>query len=128
MSVKTLADIQVGDEFIFVCQCTAIDPTNGMSLSLYGPSSTLAAQGAISPTGVLSGQIADVPSNIPVNVVAGFTPVSVGDVLQDGGGSTFVVMWCQIESDGTVFWSNSPSASVKYPVRGYTKVGHIPIS
>lgn len=123
--MTTLADLVVGDQVLFAFQVTAIDPTNGVSMSLFGPSATLAASGAISPTGVLSGQLANVPSQIPVTKVTGFAPVAVGDVLEDVGGNTYVVRWSTIMPDGTVLWSNRPDAEVKYPSEGYTTVGHV---
>lgn len=123
--MTTLADLKPGDQVIFAFEVTAIDPTNGVSMNLYGPSATLAASGAISPTGALTGQLANPANQTPVTRVTGFAPVAVGDVLQGSDGSTFVCMWSEIQIDGSTLWSNSPDAKVKYPGTGFTNVGHV---
>ena len=79
--MATLADLVPGDQFLFACSVTAVDQVTGLSLGLYGPGRALAATAVISPAGVMSGQLAAAPDQVPVTIVTGFAPVSVGDVL-----------------------------------------------
>jgi len=123
--MTTLADLQPGQQFLFACQVTALDPVAGLSLALYGPGRTEAATAVISPQGAMTGQLAAAPDQVPVTVVTGFAPVSVGDVLQNGGGETYVCCWSQISPDGSVTWSASADHKVTYPAAGWTVIGHV---
>jgi hypothetical protein len=124
--VTTLADLQAGDEFLFACQVTALDGTTGISLALYGPGRVMAAAAVIAPTGVMTGQLAAAPGDVPVTVVTGFAPVSVGDVLSnDRTGETMVCRWSAIGADGAVTWSSAPVPQVTYPSAGWTVIGHV---
>jgi hypothetical protein len=121
--MKTIADLSVGDQFLFACKFTGADQ-NGVHLELYGPSAMLAATAAINGAGAMTGSLAAPPDQIPVTIVTGFVPVAEGDILQSADGATFVCMWSQIQPDGTVLWSNSADAKVKYPATGFTIVSH----
>jgi len=124
--MTTLADLAVGDEFLFIGQVTALDPVTGLSLSLFGPASAQAGTAVIAPTGAMSGQLAAAPDQVPVTVVTGFAPVSVGDVMQnDRTGETLVARWSQIGADGTVSWASAASHQVIYTAQGWTTVGHV---
>lgn len=126
--MTTLADLTVGQQFLFACQVTSADPVAGTGLALYGPGRTQAATATIAPTGVMSGQLAAPPSQVPVTVVTGFAPVSVGDVLQNNvTGETYVARWSQISADGEAMWASSAAARVIYPAAGWTTVGHVNI-
>jgi hypothetical protein len=123
--VTTLAAVKPGDQFLFVCQVTALDATTGIGLSLYGPGRDLAATATIGPDGAMAGQLAMTPDQISVNTITGYTPISAGDVLtRDGSGDTFVCRWAQISEDGSVLWSASPNHAVVYPAAGWTIIGH----
>src|SRR6266699_1679066 len=103
--MTTLADLQVGQQFLFVSQVTALDQAAGMGLALYGPGRIQSGSAVISPAGVMSGQLAAAADQVPVTVVTGFAPVSVGDVMENSRtGETLVCRWSQIEPDGTVIW------------------------
>ena len=124
--MRTLADLVPGDEFLFACQVTAADPVTGLALALYGPARVQAAAAVISPAGVMSGQLAAAPGLVPVTVVTGFAPVSVGDVLSsDRTGETMVCRWSAIGADGSVTWSAAPVPQVTYPSAGWTVIGHV---
>jgi hypothetical protein len=123
--VTTLADLQPGDEFLFACQVTSLDPTAGLGLALYGPGRVEAATAVIAPTGVMTGQLAAAPAQVPVTVITGFAPVTVGDILvNDATGETMLCRWSQIGPDGTVTWAAAPGHQVIYPARGWTVAGH----
>jgi hypothetical protein len=124
--VTALADLTVGTQFLFACQVTATDPTAGLTLALYGPGRTEAATATISPAGVMAGQLAAAPDQVPVTVVTGFAPVSVGDVLESAAsGETAVCRWSQIGADGNVMWSAAVDHKVIYPGTGWTIIGHV---
>jgi len=125
--MTTLADLQPGQQFLFACSVTALDQVTGMSLALYGPDRTMAASSVISPAGVMSGQLAAPPDQVPVTVVTGFAPVSVGDVLEnEATGETAVARWSEISpADGTVTWSSSAAHKVIYPGTGWHLIGHV---
>ena len=123
--MTTLADLQPGQQFLFACQVTAADATAGVSLALYGPGRAQAATAVITPAGVMSGQLAAPPGQVPVTVVTGFAPVSAGDLMQnDATGETMVCRWSQISGDGTVQWAAAGSHRVVYPAAGWTVIGH----
>lgn len=123
--MTTLADLQAGDQFLFIAQVTSID-TAGYHLALYGPGSVQAATAGIDPTGVMSGQLALAANQIPVTVVTGFAPVTVGDVLTSNRtGETMVARSSWIAADGTPMWSNTVDAQVAYSADGWTVIGHV---
>lgn len=126
--MTTLADIKVNDQFLFVCLATEIDDT-GMSLSLYGPSNILAAVAKINADGSMTGQLAAIPSDIPVTLVTGFVPFTIGDVLENEvSGETMVCRWSEITDDGNSVWSSSVGNSkVIYSPTGWTVIGHVVI-
>lgn len=124
--MTTLADLVTGQEFLFIGQVTALDPVAGLTLSLFGPASALAGSAVIAPTGAMSGQLAAAPGQVPVTVVTGFAPVSVGDVLANNRtGETMVCRWSAIGPDGAVTWSSAPVPQVTYPSAGWTVIGHV---
>ena len=124
--MTTLADLQAGEQFLFACQVTAVDQVAGLSLGLFGPGRVQAASAVISPAGVMSGQLAAPPDQLPVTMVTGFAPVSVGDVMQNSvTGETMVCRYSQINPDGNVIWSASPSRQVIYPAAGWSIIGHV---
>jgi len=122
--MTSLADLRPGDQFLFACQVTTLDG-NGLGVALYGPARTEAATATISPAGVMSGQLAAPPDQVPVTLVTGFAPVSVGDVMENAAGETLVARWSQISPDGTVTWSSSADHRVIYPAAGWTNIGHL---
>lgn len=122
----TLADLQAGDEFLFVAQVTAIDPTTGYSLSLFGPQTNQSATGAIDPTGAITGQLLTTPDQIPVTIVTGFAPIAVGDVMvNDNTGETMVARASFLDPAGKPMWSATTDSKVVYSADGWTKVGHV---
>jgi hypothetical protein len=122
--VPTLADLKPGDQFLFACQVTTLD-ASGLGLALYGPGRTEAAAAVIAPSGVMTGQLAAPPGQVPVTVITGYAPVAVGDIMtSDATGETMVCRWSQIGPDGTVTWSAAPGHQVIYPARGWTVAGH----
>lgn len=124
--MTTLADLGAGDQFLFAVQVTAVDQVTGFSLALYGPGRVQAAAATISPAGVMAGQLADTPDQVPVTLVTGFVPVGVGDVLErEDTGETAVCRWSQIQPDGTVLWSSSAARRVVYPASGWSVIGHV---
>lgn len=124
--MTTLADLQPGDQFLFACAVTSVDATAGIGLALYGPGRAQAATAVISPSGAMTGQLSAPASQVPVQVVTGFAPVSVGDVMQnEQTGETAVCRWSQIGGDGTVTWASAPSHQVIYPAQGWTVIGHM---
>lgn len=124
--MTTLAELQPGNQFLFACQVNTVDPTAGISLSLYGPGRVKAADATIAVDGSMSGTLAATPDQVPVNIVTGFVPVSVGDVLEnDKSGDTAVCRWSQINPDGSVIWASSPAKRVVYSSNGWSVVGHV---
>jgi hypothetical protein len=123
--VATLADVRRGDVFLAGARCSAADPVAGLTLGLYGPHRDKMADAQITPAGVITGQLAAAPALIPVQLVTGFAPVSVGDVLQSGTGETLVCQWTRTSPDGTVLWSSSAGHYVVYPAAGWQVVGHV---
>ena len=125
----TLADVTVGQQFLFVCQATAIDPTAGMTLALYGPSNVLAANAQIDTNGAMTGQLQAAPGDIAVSLVTGFVPFAVGDVIQrNSSGETMVCRWSNIATDGTTTWSASEVHAVIYASDGWSVIGHIDLT
>lgn len=124
--MTTLAEVQPGDQFLFVCQVTALDPSTGISLSLYGPSSVKAADATIGIDGSMSGSLANTPDQLPVTIVTGFVPIAVGDVLQNlKTGETVVCRWSQLQPDGSMLWSTAPTGKVVYTASGWSIIAHI---
>lgn len=126
--MATLADITVGKQFLFVCQASTID-VNGIALELFGPSNVLAATALITPTGVMTGQLMAEPADIPVSIVSGFVPFTVGDILQkDVSGETMVCRWSSISTDGDTTWSASEGHEVIYATVGWSVINHIDLA
>ena len=124
--MTTLADLKAGDEFLFACQVAGLDQVTGLSLALFEPGRVMAASAVISPTGAMSGQLSAPPGLVPVTVVTGFAPVSVGDVMQNGRtGETMVCRWSAIGPDGSVTWASASSPQVTYPSQGWAVIGHV---
>lgn len=124
--MTTLADLGQGDQFLFACQVTALDQVTGLSLALYGPGRVQAAAATISPAGVMAGQLAAAPDQVPVTLVTGFVPVSVGDVLEnEQTGETAVCRWSRIQPDGTVLWASAAAGRVVYPASGWAVIAHV---
>lgn len=124
--MTTLAEVKTGDQFLFACQVTSVDATNGIGLSLYGPASIKAADAAIHPDGTMTGNLANTPDQVPINIVTGFVPISVGDVLENqNSGETVVCRWSQINPDGSVIWAASAMRAVVYSSSGWSVVGHV---
>jgi len=123
--MTTLADIATGQQFLFVCKAGTIDDT-GIALELYGPSNVLAASAQINPDGTMTGQLMATPATIPVSVITGFIPFTVGDVLQkDASGETMVCRWSNIAANGVTTWSASTGHEVIYSSDGWSIIGHI---
>lgn len=123
--MATLADVRRGDVFLAGLRCSAADQAAGLTLGLYGPHRDKMADAQITPAGVITGQLAAAPGLIPVQLVTGYAPVSVGDVLQSSTGETMVCQWTQAGPDGTVLWSSSAGHHVVYPAAGWTVAGHV---
>jgi hypothetical protein len=124
--MTTLADVRKGDVFLAGIRCTTADQVAGLTVALYGPDRAKMADGQITPDGTITGTLAAAANLIPVQLVTGFAPVSVGDVLENQqSGETAVCRWSQIRADGSVAWSSSAAARVKYPAAGWTVVGHV---
>jgi hypothetical protein len=123
--MTTLADLGTGDQFLFVCQVTNADAT-GTSLALYGPDRTRAASATINSDGTMTGQLANTPDKIPINLVSGLSPVSVGDVLENSkSGETMVCRWTQIQPDGAVLWSDIANGRLVYRADDWAVIGHV---
>ena len=121
--MTTLADLQTGDQFLFACEVTSI-VSGTVNLALYGPGSVQAATASIAPNGVMSGNLAAPPNQIPVFIVTGFAPFSVNDVVQNNtSGETMVVRWSGIDPDGIAIWSASADHRVTYAGSGWTQIG-----
>jgi hypothetical protein len=123
--VTTLADVRRGDVFLAGVRCTAADQVAGLTLGLYGPHRDKMADAQITPAGVITGQLAAAPALIPVQLVTGYAPVSVGDVMQNDAGETLVCQWTRTSPDGTVLWSASAGHHVVYPAAGWQVAGHV---
>jgi hypothetical protein len=123
--MATLAGVRRGDVFLIGARCSAADQVAGLTLGLYGPQRDKMADAQITPAGVITGQLADAPALIPVQLVTGYAPVSVGDVMQSGTGETAVCQWTRTSPDGTVLWSSSAGHYVVYPAAGWQIVGHV---
>lgn len=123
--MTTLADVRRGDVFLAGARCTAADQVAGLTLGLYGPHRDKMADVQITPAGAVTGALAAAPGLIAVQLVTGFAPVSVGDVLQNDAGETVVCQWTRIGPDGSVLWSSSAGHHVAYPAAGWTVVAHI---
>ena len=121
----TLDEVDTGQQFLFVCLAGTIDDT-GMVLSLYGPSNVLAATAKINADGSMTGQLMAPPDEVPVILVVGFIPFSVGDVLmKDASGETMVCRWSSIATDGDTTWSASENHAVIYASDGWSIIGHV---
>ena len=127
--MASLANVRPGESFVFVFRVTGVDPVNGISLDLYGPRNQKAATAVIAPDGSMAGNLADDPRQIQVTRVTGFTPVSVGDILEnERTGETMIVRWTEINPGGQVLWSSSVATNApRYNAKGWSVVGHIDI-
>ena len=123
--MTTLADVRRGDVFLAGARCSAVDAVAGLTLGLYGPGRDKMADVQVTPAGAVTGQLAAAPNLIPVQLVTGFAPVSVGDVMQSAAGETVVCQWTRIGPDGAVLWSSSAGHHVVYPAAGWQVVGHV---
>lgn len=124
--MTTLADVRRGDVFLAGVRCTAADPAAGLTVGLYGPGRSKMADGQIAPDGTITGTLAAAATLIPVQLVTGFAPLSVGDILENARtGETAVVRYSQIQADGTVLWSSSAARRVVYPAAGWTVISHV---
>ena len=123
--MTALSDLKPGDEFLFVGNVIAID-AQGYHLGLFGPASFQAAVATIDATGVLAGNLNTSPDQIPITIVTGFTPVSVGDVLTSNRtGETMVARAAWITGDGESMWANTTDAKVSYSAAGWSVIGHV---
>jgi hypothetical protein len=123
--MTSLADLTAGDQFLFVASVESIDDA-GFHLSLFGPAATAAGTAVIGPDGTMAGTLAMAASQVPVTVVTGLVPVSVGDVLESRqSGETAVCRWSQVTPDGTVTWASAAAHEVVYPASGWTIIGHV---
>jgi hypothetical protein len=124
--MTTLADLAPGEQFLMACQVVTIDPVIGMTLSLFGPASAQAGTAVIAPSGAMTGQLMTTPSQVPVDIVTGLAPTTVGDVLtNDTTGETVVCRWSQITPGGQSVWSSSADHLVVYASSGWTVIGHV---
>ncbi len=123
--MTTLSAVRRGDVFLAGFRCTAADQVAGLTLGLYGPHRDKMADVQIDPGGTITGTLAAAADLIPVQLVTGFAPVSVGDVLQSAAGETMVCQWTRIGPDGTVLWSSSAGHHVVYPAAGWQIIGHV---
>jgi len=124
--MTTLADLQVGDQILYVGKVVSLDVVAGIGLTLWGPAAVQAATAQITPAGVMSGQLAAAPNLTPVTKVTGFAAVSVGDILENTGtGETLACRWSQIDATGTAVWSASVDHKVTFTASGWTVIGHI---
>jgi hypothetical protein len=127
--MATLANLRAGDQFIFVNLVKSVSVVDGIVLELYGPSNKKAADGLILPDGSITGHLTDDPRKIPVMVVTGFTPVSVGDILENAHtGETMVCRWSSINPAGKAFWSPASNGQPVYPTNNWSIIGHVDLS
>ena len=128
--MTVLSDLRRGDLFLYVARVTAVNAHTGMNLDLYGPSRTKTASAHINVDGSMTGQLTDTPNNTPVTTVkADFSPVAVGDVLENGKtGETVVCRWSGIQSNGAVVWSASVDQKVIYKTDDWTVIGHVDLN
>lgn len=126
--MTTLAGVTAGQQILFACQVTAIDAA-GYHLALFGPGAVAAGTVVIDSAGVFSGGLAAAPADIPVTVVSGFAPVTVGDVMENtGNGETMVARASWVTPSGQCMWSPAPAGGVAYPADGWQKIGTATIS
>ena len=127
--MTTLADVRKGDVFLIGVRCTAANAQTGLTVGLYGPHRAKMADGQIAPDGTITGTLTTTPDQIPVQIVTGFAPIDIGDVLENGvTGETLVCRWSQINIDGSVVWAASTAANGSiYPAKGWNVIDHIDI-
>ena len=124
--MTALSDVRKGDVFLIGVRCSAASVANGLTVGLFGPSKTKMADGVIAPDGTITGTLTTTPDLIPVQLITGYTPIDIGDVLQnDLSGETLVCRWTSIQTDGTVVWSASADHRVIYNAGGWTVVGTV---
>jgi hypothetical protein len=123
--MTTLADLAAGAQFLFVATVPAVDDA-GVHLDLFGPAAVAAGTAVIGPDGTLAGALALPAGQVPVTVITGMAPVSVGDVLERAAtGETAVCRWSRVGADGTVTWASASSGQVVYPAAGWAVIGHV---
>lgn len=124
--MAALADVRKGDVFLVGIRCTGAAVDTGLAVNLYGPGRNQMATGQIAPDGTITGSLATTPDQIPVQLVTGFAPIDVGDVMEnENTGETLVCRWSEIRPNGSVLWSASASRKVIYRASGWTVVGHL---
>jgi len=123
--VTYLSDLTAGDQFLFVATVASIDDA-GFHLNLFGPAATAAGTAVIGPDGTMTGSLSLPADQVPVMVVTGLAPVSVGDVLESATtGETAVCRWTAVDAEGTVTWASAANAMVVYPAAGWSVIGHV---
>lgn len=123
--MTTLADLQAGGQFLFVATVASIDGA-GYHLNLFGPASAAAGAAVIAPDGTMTGALALPAAQVPVTVITGMAPVSVGDVLESqSSGETAVCRWSALGADGTATWASATGHRVVYPAQGWAVIGHV---
>lgn len=124
--MTALSDVRRGDQFLLAFRCTAVNSTDGLSLNVFSVNRAQAAQEVISPAGLITGQLAKPPDQIPVSLVTTFASVAIGDILSNlDTGETMVCRFAQMKGDGSVQWSSSPNGSVIYSTDGWSVIGHV---
>lgn len=121
--MTTLADVTAGEQILFAGAVTAIDAA-GYHLALYGPGAAPAGTVVIGSAGTITGSLERPAAQVPVTVVTGFAPVTVGDVMcSEESGETMVARASWVTPDGRCMWSSSPGRQVAYPAAGWSKIG-----
>jgi hypothetical protein len=126
--MTTLADLRPKQLILMIGRCIAVDAQTGMDMDLYGPGRNKVAGSHINLDGSMTAQLVAAPDQIPVSVITGALPFSVGDVLEnEKTGETVVCRWSEIKPDGTAAWSSSVNRKVVYSPIGWTVVGNVTI-
>lgn len=122
--MATLAELQAGEQFPLIFQVVEVT-ADGVRLNLYATSSSPIANITVAPDGTWTGSTGQPLNQVPVTIVPGSSPVSVGDVLENNDtGETSVCRWSAISSDGSVIWSTSVNHTVVYQTAGWSVIGH----
>ena len=123
--MTTLADLPVGSVFAFATRITARD-AGGMTLDLLSQDDTVRATITADPAGVITGQLAVAPDQIPIEAVT--QPLAVGAVVtRDGTGETMVVRAVWLGPRGFQ-WSNTLDRAAVYDTSGWTVAGSATLS
>ena len=125
--MTTLADLGAGDAFVLLARVAALDPVAGMTLTFFGPDRSPQGQMAISPAGVLTGQLANAAAQTPVQLARQFRAIGIGTVLVSRTtGETSVVRQVHLQPDGTFQWASSMQAGAPfYTVDDWQAVGTV---